>query len=90
MFALTTANAEKGNGTIQGILFLYSIDVRVLFDMGSTYFFIAPYVVCHVPISRTTLLYYFFVTTPRDMVLMVVRYSEIARLGCTIGNYLST
>jgi len=66
VFAPIVADAEGGNNSIQGILSLYSIDVRVLFDTDSTYSFIAP----HVPISKTTLSYYLFVTTLGDMVLM--------------------
>ncbi|XP_052210449.1 uncharacterized protein LOC127813488 [Diospyros lotus] len=66
VFALTTAEAEQGKDTVQGILSLYDIDVCVLFDTGSTHSFVAPRVVCHIPISSTLLPYYLIVTTPGD------------------------
>ena len=70
MLALTKTDAEKGNKTIQYILSLYGIDVHVLFDTSSTHSFTASRVICHVPIPQTTLSYYLFVSTPRDVVLM--------------------
>ncbi|XP_052197351.1 uncharacterized protein LOC127804519 [Diospyros lotus] len=66
VFALTTAEAEQGKDTVQGILSLYDIDVCVLFDTGSTHSFVAPRVVCHIPISSTLLPYYLIVTTLGD------------------------
>ena len=45
MFALTQAEVEKVNDTIQGVLNLYDVDVHALFDTGSTHSFFAPRVV---------------------------------------------
>lgn len=71
MFTLTTTDTEEGNEIIQGIFFYMVLsDVHVLFDTGSTHYFIAPHVICHVPIPRTILSYYLVVSTPRGMVLM--------------------
>ncbi|XP_052210463.1 uncharacterized protein LOC127813503 [Diospyros lotus] len=70
VFALIATDAEQGNEIIQGILSLYSVDVRVLFDTGSAHSFIASHVICHVPIPRTILPYYLVVSTPRDVVLV--------------------
>ncbi|XP_052172151.1 uncharacterized protein LOC127788072 [Diospyros lotus] len=74
VFALTASDAKQGNEIIQGSLSLYGVNVRVLFDTGSTHSFIAPHVICHIPIPRTILPYYLVVSTPGDMVLV---WSEI-------------
>ena len=55
---------------MQGILSLYGIDVRVLFDMGSTHSFIAPRIVCHIPFSSTLLPYCLIVSTPGGVELV--------------------
>jgi len=65
-----TFKGEKGKDTVQGILSLYDIDVRVLFNTGSTHSFVAPRVVCYIPIPRTLLLYYLIVSTPRNVELV--------------------
>jgi len=70
VFVLTTADVEQGNEIIQGILSLYGVDVRVLFDTGSIYSFIALHVICHVSIPTTIFSYYLVVSTPRDAVLV--------------------
>lgn len=70
VFALTSADAEKGNETIQSILSLYGIDEHALFDTGSTHSFIGPHVLCHVPISSTTFSYYLLVSMPRNEILV--------------------
>lgn len=54
----------------QGIIFLYDMDVSMLFDTGSMHSFITLYVVWHVLIPKTFLLYHLAVVTPRDMVLL--------------------
>lgn len=61
--ALMSVEAEKGKDTVQGILSLYNIDVRVLFNTGSTHSFVAPRVMCHIPFSSTLLPYYLIVST---------------------------
>ncbi|XP_052197291.1 uncharacterized protein LOC127804467 [Diospyros lotus] len=74
------ADAEKGNEIVQGILSLCGMDVRVLFDTGSTHSFIAPHMVCHVPIPKTSLPYHLAVATPGGLVLLgseVLRNCEI-------------
>ena len=55
VYALTTAKAEQGDGTIQGILSLYGHDMRALFDTGSTYSFIALHTVDYIPHSQISL-----------------------------------
>ena len=67
---MTSAEAKKGNDTIQGILSLYDTNVRVLFDTRSTRSFVAPRVVCHIPVPKTLLPYYLIVSTLGDAKLM--------------------
>jgi len=64
------ADAEEGNEIIQGIISLYGVDLRVLFDTDSTNSFIASHVICRVPLPRTILPYYLVLSTPGDVVLM--------------------
>ena len=70
VFALTVADAEQGNEIIQGIISLYDVDVRVLFDTSSTHSFIAPHIICHVPIPRTIFPYYLVVSIIGDAVFV--------------------
>ena len=70
VYALTTAEAEEGDGTIQGILSLYGYDVRALFHTGSMHSFIALHTVCYVPHSQISLLYHLIVTTPGDRIMI--------------------
>ncbi|XP_052203095.1 uncharacterized protein LOC127808566 [Diospyros lotus] len=70
VFALTAVEAEHGDDTIQGILSLYGVDVRVLFDTGSTHSFISPLVVYHIPTPRIPLSYYLVVSMLGGKVLI--------------------
>ena len=70
VYALTTAEAEQGDGTIQGILSLYGYDVRALFDTGSTHSFIALHIVDYIPHSRISLPYHLIVSTPGDRIMI--------------------
>ena len=84
VFTLTTIDVEQGNKIIQGILSLYGVDVRMLFDTSSTHYFIAPHIICRVPIPRTILSYYLVVSTPGDAVLVgseVLQNCEIKVYG---------
>ena len=55
---------------MQGILSLYDIDVRVLFDTGSTHSFVTPRIMYHIPFSSTLLPYCLIVSTPRGAELV--------------------
>ena len=71
VYALTTAEAEQGDETIQGILSLYGHDVRALFHTGSTHSFIALHIVDYIPHSRISLPYYLIVITSGDRIMVV-------------------
>ena len=83
VYALTTAEAEQGDGTIQGILSLYGHDTCILFDIGSTHSFIALCIVCYVPHSQIYLLYHLIVSTPGDKIMVAREMFE----NCVIKVY---
>ncbi|XP_052197332.1 uncharacterized protein LOC127804502 [Diospyros lotus] len=81
VYALTSAEAEQGSGTIQGILSLYDHDVRVLFDTGATHSFLAPHAMCYIPHSWIALPYHLIVSTPGDRVMVGREKFENCEIG---------
>ena len=80
VFALTAAEAEGGNETVQGILSLYGSNICVLFDTCSTHSFITPHVLHLVPVVSCSLPYILSITTSSGSMLLgdvVVRNCEI-------------
>ena len=68
--ALTAAEAEQGDDTIQGILSLYGHDMHALFDTGSIHFFITVHTVCYVPHSQISLPYQLIVSTLGNKIMV--------------------